>query len=93
MEQDKKESLAYELVCDLKKTNKRLNITWLIAWLITFLSFLGLLAYTIWLLNDISYVEETETYTQEVTDFETVNGNVTNKGNTYGEDKTNSQEN
>lgn len=88
MEQDKKESLAYELVCDLKKTNKRLNITWLIAWLITFLSFLGLLAYTIWLLNDISYVEET--YTQEVTDFETITGDVTNIGGTNGENKTDS---
>lgn len=93
MKQDKQDSLAYELVCDLKKTNKRLNITWLIAWLVTFFSFLGLLTYTIWLLNDISYVEETETYMQEVSDFETINGNVTNKGNTYGEDKTNSQEN
>ena len=89
MKQDKQESLAYELVCDLKKTNKRLNITWLIAWLITFLSFLGLLAYTIWLLNDISYVEENETYTQEVTDFDTINGNVNNNGEIYGEDKAN----
>ena len=88
MKQDKQESLAYELVCDLKKTNKRLNITWLIAWLITFLSFLGLLAYTIWLLNDISYVEET--YTQEVTDFETITGDVTNIGGTNGENKTDS---
>lgn len=88
MKQDKQESLAYELVCDLKKTNKRLNITWLIAWLITFLSFLGLLAYTIWLLNDISYVEET--YTREVTDFETITGDVTNIGGTNGENKTDS---
>lgn len=88
MKQDKQDSLAYELICDLKKTNKRLNITWLIAWLITFLSFLGLLAYTIWLLNDISYVEET--YTQEVTDFETITGDVTNIGGTNGENKTDS---
>ena len=82
-----KESLAYELISDMKKTNKRQNIIWLIVWLITFIAFLGLLTYTIWLLNDISYVEET--YTQEVTDFDTVNGNVNNNGEIYGEDKAN----
>ena len=88
-----KESLAYELVSDMKKANKRQNIIWFIIWLITFIAFLGLLTYTIWLLNDISYIEETETYTQEVSDFETINGSVTNNGDVYGEDKTNSQEN
>lgn len=82
-----KESLAYELVSDMKKANKRQNIIWLIVWLITFIAFLGLLTYTIWLLNDISYVEET--YTQEVTDFDTINGNVNNNGEIYGEDKAN----
>ena len=82
-----KESLAYELVSDMKKANKRQNIIWFIIWLITFIAFLGLLTYTIWLLNDISYVEET--YTQEVTDFDTINGNVNNNGEIYGEDKAN----
>lgn len=75
------ESLAYELLSDMKKSNKRMFIIWVI----TFLAFLGLLTYTIWLLNDISYVEET--YTQEVSDFETINGNVTNNGDIYGEDQ------
>lgn len=75
------ESLAYELLSDMKKSNKRMFIVWVI----TFLAFLGLLTYTIWLLNDISYVEET--YTQEVSDFETINGNVTNNGAIYGEDQ------
>lgn len=84
-----KESLAYELLSDMKKANKRQNIIWLIVWLITFIAFLGLLTYTIWLLNDISYVEENETYTQEVTDFDTINGNVNNNGEIYGEDKAN----
>ena len=82
-----KESLAYELVSDMKKANKRQNIIWFIIWLITFIAFLGLLTYTIWLLNDISYVKET--YTQEVTDFDTINGNVNNNGEIYGEDKAN----
>lgn len=50
------ESLAMSLLADMKKSNKRLFIIWVI----TFISFLGLLGYTIWLLNDISVVESTE---------------------------------
>lgn len=47
---------AKELLHILKTQNKRMFI----AWLITFIAFIGLLGYTIWLLNDISYVDTTE---------------------------------
>ena len=47
---------ATELLHILKTQNKR----FFIAWLVTFIAFVGLLGYTIWLLNDISYVETTE---------------------------------
>lgn len=57
----KEQSLAYEMIQDYKKQNKRLFIIWII----TFVSFLALLGYTIYLLNDIGTIEETTT--QEVT--------------------------
>lgn len=41
----------------LKIQNKRLFIVWLV----TFIAFIGLLGYTIWLLNDIGSVETTVT--------------------------------
>lgn len=44
---------AKELLHILKTQNKRMFI----AWLITFIAFIGLLGYTIWLLNDIGSVE------------------------------------
>ena len=52
----KKESFAYELLQDQKKQNKRLFIIWII----TFVSFLALLGYTIYLLNDTGVIEETQ---------------------------------
>ena len=51
------QSFAMEFVRTLKVQNKRMFI----CWLITFLAFIGLLGYTIWLLNDV------ETITTEVT--------------------------
>lgn len=51
----KQDSLAYELLGDLKRTNKRMFIIWII----TFVALLGLACYTLWLLNDITYTEET----------------------------------
>lgn len=56
LEEVREESFAMELLRDYKKANKRMFIIWVI----TFISFLGLLGYTIWLLNDISVVESTE---------------------------------
>lgn len=51
---------ATELLHILKTQNKRLFIIWLV----TFIAFMALLGYTIWLLNDIGTIEET-TVTQE----------------------------
>lgn len=56
------ESIAWEIVKESKKTNKRLFIIWII----TFIAFIGLLGYTIWLLNDIGTYEDV--ITQENTD-------------------------
>lgn len=67
------QSFAMELLHQSKKTNQRIFIVWLI----TFVAFIGLLGYTIYLLNDISNVETT---TQEVKDINTVGGNITNGG-------------
>jgi len=54
--QEEQKSFAMQFVDTLKVQNKRLFI----CWLITFLAFIGLLGYTIWLLNDINVVETTE---------------------------------
>ena len=47
---------ATEMLHILKVQNKRMFIIWII----TFIAFISLLGYTIWLLNDISYVDSTE---------------------------------
>ena len=51
---------ASEFLHILKVQNKRLFIMWLV----TFIAFITLLGYTIWLLNDIGVVDET-TITQD----------------------------
>lgn len=51
---------ASEMLHILKVQNKRLFIIWLV----TFVAFIGLLGYTIWLLNDIGTVETTTTVEQ-----------------------------
>lgn len=51
---------ASEMLHILKIQNKRLFIVWLI----TFIAFISLLGYTLYLLNDIGTIEETTT--QEV---------------------------
>ena len=56
----REQSFAMELLQDQRKQNKRLFIIWII----TFLTLIGVTCYTLYLLNDISYVEET-TITQE----------------------------
>jgi len=45
---------ATEMLHILKIQNKRLFIIWLV----TFIAFIGLLGYTIWLLNQYEYVDE-----------------------------------
>jgi len=57
----KEQSLAIELLSDQRKQNKRLFIIWII----TFVAFIGLLGYTLWLLNDIGTYEETITQENE----------------------------
>lgn len=75
----KEQSFAMELLRDARKTNKRMFII-----IIVILAmFTALLGYTIYLLNDIGTIEETTT--QEVTDFDTINGNVINKGDSNGQ--------
>lgn len=64
---------ATEMLHILKVQNKRLFIVWLV----TFIAFIGLLGYTIWLLNDIGTIETTNE--QEVSDIDTIeNSNITN---------------
>lgn len=65
---------ASEMLHILKVQNKRLFIIWLV----TFVAFIGLLGYTLWLLNDIGTIEETTT--QEVSQ-ENDNGNNNFVGN------------
>ena len=71
---------AKELLHILKTQNKRMFI----AWLITFIAFIGLLGYTIWLLNDIGTAEIS---TQEV-DSSTIEYSDIINGDYYGESKT-----
>ena len=59
---------------------------------IPYVAFIGLLGYTIWLLNDIGTVETTDT-TQEISDVDSINGSVGNNGDVYGESKADSKEN
>lgn len=73
---------ASEMLHILKVQNKRLFIIWLV----TFVAFIGLLGYTLWLLNDIGV--ETTTTSQEINDVESIdNSNLVN-GDYNGEDKT-----
>lgn len=74
----KEKSLAMELLEDERKSVKRLFIIWII----TFVAFLCLLGYTIYLLNDIQTIKTT---TQEITDFENISGGIVNRGDIYGE--------
>lgn len=63
------QSIAMEMLQDQRRQNKRLFIIWLV----TFIAFIGLLSYTIYLLNDIEVVTETET-------TEEYNQNIDNEG-------------
>jgi len=67
-----------ELLTDQKKQNKRQFIIILVIlgmWLTT-------IGYLVYVLNDIG----TETTTQEVTDIDSVDGNIINKGDIDGQD-------
>ena len=73
--QEEQKSFAMQFVDTLKVQNKRLFI----CWIITFLAFIGLLGYTIWLLNDINVIETTEN-TQEITDVQTIENSTIKNG-------------
>lgn len=69
---------ATEMLHILKTQNKRLFIIWLV----TFIAFIGLLGYTIWLLNDIGTIEENS---QEISDVNTIENSSIANGDINGE--------
>lgn len=78
---DEKQSLAYEMVVEQRKQNKRLFV------IIVILCFIlaGLMCYTIWLLNDITVVETSEEYNQDIKDNGDINNtNIVNGGSING---------
>lgn len=82
-----KTSFAMEMLTYSKEQNRQLvgNFKKMFyVWVITFIGLLCAVGYIVYLLNDISVIEETTT--QEVTDIDTINGSVVNKGDIYGED-------
>lgn len=58
----KEKSIALEFVSDYKRDKNR----YFIMWLITFIAFVCLLGYTIWLLNDIGTIDESAIDIQDV---------------------------
>lgn len=89
VEKIEEQSFAMEMIkfsnSQLKSANKRQFIIILIL----LFAFIGVCCYCFYLLNDIRTIEETTT--QEISDFDTINGNVINKGDSYGQDKTNNK--
>lgn len=73
---------ATELLHILKIQNKRLFVMWLV----TFIAFIGLLGYTIWLLNDIGTIEETNTNEQKIYDVNSIENSDIVNGDYYGND-------
>ena len=82
----KEQSLAMELYQDSAKDKRK----FFYMWLITFIAFIGLLGYTIFLLNDIGVETTTQEVSQENTDGtnnfvgndgDIINGKAENKAN------------
>ena len=65
---------ATELLHILKVQNKRLFIMWLV----TFIAFIGLLGYTLWLLNDIGTIEVTQENADGYNNYIGNDGDITN---------------
>ncbi len=82
VEQMQEQSFAMELLKDQKKQNKRMFTIILVILTMWFIT----IGYLVYVLNDIGTI--TEENTQEITDFDTINGNVVNRGDINGEDKT-----
>lgn len=75
IEKMKEESIAYSILKDQRRQNKRMFIIWLV----TFIAFIGLLSYTIYLLNDITAIEtKEETYDIEQNSGDGGNNNFIN---------------
>ena len=72
---DESQSFAMQFVETLKAQNKRLFI----CWLVTFIAFVGLLGYTIWLLNDVETIETTEAI-QEISDIYSIENSTIRNG-------------
>lgn len=72
------QSFAMELLKDQKKQNKRQFIIILVILGMLFAT----IGYLVYVLNDI----DTETTTQEVTDIDSVDGDIINKGDIDGQD-------
>ena len=81
-------SFAMDLLKDYKKQNKRQFIIILVILAMWFVT----IGYLVYVLNDIGTVETIDT-TQEVSDIDSINGNVVTNGDVYGESKTNSKKN
>lgn len=82
VEQMQEQSFAMELLKDQKKQNKRMFTIILVILTMWFIT----IGYLVYVLNDIGTI--TEENTQEITDFDTINGNVVNRGDINGEYKT-----
>lgn len=85
VDEEKEEiGLATEIIQDYKKDNRKLeenNKRLFIIWLVTFIAFIGLLGYTIYLLNDIGTAETTtKTYTQDINDTGDIDNSTINNG-------------
>ena len=77
LERIEKNSYALEILSDYKNDSKRLFIILIIVLVFWFLT----IAYLVYVLNDTGTIETT----QEVSEVDTINGNVVNNGDVYGE--------
>ena len=73
-------SFAMDLLKDYKRQNKRQFIIILVILAMWFVT----IGYLVYVLNDIGTVETIDT-TQEVSDIDSINGNVVTNGDVYGE--------
>lgn len=73
----KSNSFALELIQDYKKQNKRQFIVILVILTMWFAT----IGYLVYLLNDIGVEETAETYTQEITDVDSIENSTINNRN------------
>ena len=85
--QTNEQSLAWEMLHDSKRANVRIAMAFASVLIVVSIFWFLTLAYLIHTLNDIG--STTEASTQEIRDIDTINGNVLNQGDIYGENKAN----